>query len=67
MHHRILISSEDVPASSLSYSIADYTRLHDFAGKAIYISLKWLTHIATSDVNNDFKFDIDYPNGIMLV
>ena len=67
MHHRIFISSENVPASSLSFSIADYTSLNDFAGKAIYIGLEWLTPIAASDVNVDFKFDLDHPNGLMLV
>ena len=49
------------------YSIADYMSLTDFAGKAIYIGLKWLTPIAASDVNNDFKFDIAHHNGLMLV
>ena len=67
MHHRLFISSENAPASSLSYSIAEYTSLNDFAGKSIYIALEWLTPIAASDVNNDFKFDMDHPNGLMLV
>ncbi len=67
MHHRISISSKDVPASSLFYSIADYTSLNDFAGKAIYIGLEWLTPIAANDVNTDFKFDLDHPKGLMLV
>jgi hypothetical protein len=67
MHHRICISSENVPASSLSYSIANYTSLNDFARKAIYIGLEWLAPITASDVNTDFKFDLDHPNGWMLV
>ncbi len=67
MHHRLFISSENVPASSLSYSIADYTSLNDFAGKAIYIGLERLTTIAASDVNADFKFDLDHRNGLMPV
>ncbi len=67
MHHRLFMSSKDVLASSLSYSIADYTSLNDFDGKAIYIDLELLTPIAASDVNIDFKFDLDHPNGLMLV
>jgi hypothetical protein len=67
MHHLLFISFEDVPASSILYSIADYTSLNDFAGKAIYIGLEWLTPIVASDVNTDFKFDLDHPNGLMLV
>ncbi len=69
MHHRLIISSEDVPAASLSYSIAaDYMSLNDFAGiKAIYIGLEWLIYIAASDVNTDFKFNLKHPNGLMLV
>jgi hypothetical protein len=67
MHHHIVTSSENVPASSLSQSIANYTSLNDFARKAIYIGLEWLTLIAASDVNVDFKFDLDHPNGLMLV
>ena len=67
MHHRIFISSENVPASSLSYSIANDTSLNDFAGKVIYIGLEWLTPIAAIDVNTDFKFDLDHHNGLMLV
>jgi hypothetical protein len=66
MHNRLFLSSEDVPASSLSYSIADYTSLNDFDGKAIYIGLEWLTPIAASDVNTDFKFDLDHPSRLML-
>jgi hypothetical protein len=65
MYHRIFISSENVPASSLPYSIANYTSLNDFAGKAIYIGLEWLT---PSYVNTDFKFDLDHPNnGLVFV
>ncbi len=67
MHHHIFISSEVVPASSISFSIADYTSLNDFSGKAIYIGIEWLTPIAASDVNIDFKFDPDHSNGLMLV
>ena len=67
MHHCIFINHENVPASSLSYSIADYTSLKDFTGKTIYIGLEWPTPIAASDVNVDLKFDLDYPNGLMLV
>ncbi len=67
MHHRIFISSENTPASSLSYSIASYTSLNDFAGKAIYIGLEWLTLITANDVNADFKLDLDHYNGLMLV
>jgi hypothetical protein len=67
MHHRISISSENTLALSLSYSIANYTSLNDFAGKLVYIGLEWLTSIAASDVNIDFKFDLNHPNGLMLV
>ncbi len=67
MHHRLFISSENVTASSLSFSISNYTSLNDFAGKAIYIALEWLTPIAASDVNTDFKFALEHPNGLMLV
>ena len=67
MHHRIFIISENVPTSSLSYSIANYTSLNDFFGKAIYIGLEWLTPNAASDVSTDFKFDLEHPNGLMLV
>jgi hypothetical protein len=68
MHHRIFISSENVPASSLSYSIANYTSfINDFAGKSIYVGLEWLTPIPASDVNTDFKVDLDHPNSLMLV
>ena len=52
---------------SLSYYIADYTSLNDFIGNPIYISLEWLTPIAASDVNVDFKFDLDHPNDLMRV
>ncbi len=67
MHHRLFISSDNVPASFLSYSISNYTSLNDFAGKTIYIGIEWLTPIAASDANTDFKFNLDHPNGLMLV
>jgi len=67
MHHRIFISSKNLPASSLSYSIANHTSLNDFARKAMYIGLEWFTPIAASDVNTDLNVDLEYPNGLMLV
>jgi len=67
MHHRLCISSENVAASSLSYSISNYMSHNDFVGKAVYVALKWFTHIAASDVNTDFNLNLDHPNGLMLV
>jgi hypothetical protein len=67
IHNRISICSENVPDTFLSYSIAACTSLSDFARKATYIGLEWLAHIAASDVNTDFMFNLDHPNGLMLV
>ena len=67
MHRHLFNNFDAIPMSSLSYSITDYTSRNNFAGKAIYIGLEWLTPIAASDVNVDLKLDIDHPNGLMLV
>ena len=67
MHHRIFVSSEDeVEKNRVSYSIANYTPLNDFAGKAVNIALEWISVVAASDFDPEYGTDTRHPNGLLL-
>ena len=67
MHHRIYVSSDDALVNTrVSYPISDYTTLNDFAGKAVYIGLEWITPIAASSFQAGGDFDIRHPSALLL-